>query len=191
MRWSLIAVVLLIAGPGRADEWHVDGEAEDNRVQFTSEVASFDFTGTTDQVDGFMYWEGDDLFARASQVHFEVDLGSLDTGIGKRDRDMREVLGTDAFPKAVFHGVVEEHTAADTSITLYRMGVKGVMSLHGVDHELRVRGTIRPEGDRWYLESAFTIRLADYQIEAPSLAAFVKVSDEVKIAASFAMKRVR
>ena len=191
MRWSLIATVLLVAGPALAGEWHVDGGAEGNRVQFTSEVVGFSFTGATDQVDGFIYWEGDSLLARASQVHFEVDLNSLDTGIGKRDRDMREVLDSGAFPKAVFHGVVEEHAAADTFITLYRIGVKGIMSLHGVDHELKVRGTIRAEGDRWYVESAFTIRLADYKIEAPSLVAFVKVSDEVKIAASFAMKRAR
>jgi len=188
MRWMISAVVLLGAWPALAGEWHVDGEAEGNRVQFTSEVVGFDFTGATDQVDGFMYWEGDSLFARASQVHFEVDLNSLDTGIGKRDRDMREVLNTREFPKAVFHGVVVEHAPADTSITLYRLSAKGVMSLHGVDQELTVPGTVHADGDRWYVESAFTIRLADYQIEAPSLAAFVKVSEDVKIVASFVMK---
>lgn len=189
MRWSCIAAVLLVAGAAAAGEWHVDGEAEHNRVQFTSEVAGFDFTGTTDQVDGFIYWEGDSLFARASQVHFEVDLASLDTGIGKRDRDMREVLDTRAHPKAVFHGGVFEHAAVDTSIVLYRVGVKGTMSVHGVDQELSATGTIRPEAGQWTVESAFTIRLADHGIEAPSLAAFVKVGEEVQIVASFAMKR--
>ena len=189
MRWSCITAVLLVAGAAVAGEWHVDGEAAENRVEFTSEVVAFDFTGTTDQVDGFIYWEGDSLFARASQVHFEVDLASLDTGIGKRDRDMRDVLDTRAHPKAVFHGTVDEHAAVDTSITLYRVGVKGTLSLHGVDQELAVTGTIRPEGDTWRVASAFTIRLADYGIEAPSLAAFVKVSEEVRIVASFAMER--
>ena len=191
MRWIACAVVMLSAWPALGAEWHVDPEAEGNRVQFTSEVVSFDLSGATDQVDGFIYWEGDSLFARASQVHVEVDLNSLDTGIGKRDRHMRELLNTRTFPKAVFHGVVAAHAAVDTSITLYRVSVKGTMSLNGVDQELTVPGTLRVDADRWYAESAFTIRLADYQIKAPSLAAFVKVSEEVEITVSFAMKRVR
>ena len=67
------------------------------------------FTGTTDKIDGFIYWEGEPIFAAKDQLHFEVDLASFDTGIGKRDRDMRQVLDTDQWPKAVYKGKIAEH----------------------------------------------------------------------------------
>ena len=54
------------------------------------------------------------------QLHFEVDLASFDTGIGKRDRDMRQVLDTEQWPKAVYKGEIAEHTAVDSTVVAYR-----------------------------------------------------------------------
>ncbi len=171
-------------------EWHVDKKAAGNQVAFTSKVVALTFTGTTDKIDGFVYWDGDSLFAPQGQLHFEVDLASFDTGIGKRDRDMRQVLDTDKWPKAVYQGQIAQHTAVDSTVAAYRVKTKGILSLHGVDRPLEVPGTVVVAEGRSNIEAAFTIKLADYNIEAPSLAAFVKVSQEIAIEVSFYLKHV-
>ena len=190
MRWF---ICLLICAPlaVHGGEWHVDKKAEGNQVAFTSKVVALTFTGTTDKIDGFIYWEGESLFAAKDQLHFEVDLASFDTGIGKRDRDMRQVLDTDQWPKAVYKGEIAEHTAVDSTVVVYRVKTKGILSLHGVDRAVEVPGIVVVEEGRSKVEAAFTIKLADYNIEAPSLAAFVKVSQEIAVEISFYLKHVQ
>lgn len=189
-RWL---IPLLIGAPlaVHGGEWHVDTKAEGNQVAFTSKVVALTFTGTTDKIDGFIYWEGDSLFAAKGQLHFEVELASFDTGIGKRDRDMRQVLDTDQWPKAVYKGAIAEHTAVDSTGVAYRVKTKGILSLHGVDRAIEVPGTVVVEAGRSKVEAAFTLKLADYHIEAPSLAAFIKVSEEIAVEVSFYLKHVR
>lgn len=190
VRW-LLAFLLGAPLAVQGGEWQVDTKAEGNQVAFTSKVVALTFTGTTDKIDGFIYWEGDSLFAAKDQLHFEVELASFDTGIGKRDRDMRQVLGTDQWPKAVYQGAIAEHAAVDTTGVAYRVKTEGILSLHGVDRAIEVPGTVVVEEGRSKVEAAFTLKLADYNIEAPSLAAFVKVSEEVAVAVSFYLKHVR
>jgi polyisoprenoid-binding protein YceI len=184
-------VCLVLAGAVDAGEWHVDKKAKDNKVTFTSEVVALTFEGTTDKVDGYIYWEGETLFEKKDQLFFEVELNSLDSGIGKRDRDMRNVLDTKKWPKAVFKGEVASHSAIDSSVTAYRVVAKGTFSIHGVDKKIEVPGTIVVGAEHSQLEADFVIKLDDYDIEAPSLAAFIKVSQEVPVHLSLRMKHVK
>ncbi|MBM3262486.1 MAG: hypothetical protein FJY97_03550 [candidate division Zixibacteria bacterium] len=66
----LCSVQILFAG-----EAHVDKQAK-NKVVFTSEVVALTFSGITDRIDGYLYWEGDLLFQRNTQFRFEVDLNT-------------------------------------------------------------------------------------------------------------------
>lgn len=185
---AILATLLLAVGTAGAGEWQVDKKAKGNLVKFTSEVVALTFDGTTDKVDGFIYWEGEKIFEKKSQLRFEVDLNSLDTGIGKRDRDMRNVLKTDKHPKAVFVGRITSHAPMDTSVTAYRVKAKGKFSIHGVEKDIEIPGVVFVEEGRSKVQTDFTIRLEDYNIEAPSLAAFVKVNEEVAVHATVHMK---
>ena len=189
MRWILTLLVCLPLA-ARGGEWHVDKKAGDSEVKFTSRVTAFTFSGVTDQIDGFVYWEGDSLFAQKSRFHFEVNLAGFNSGIGKRDRDMREVLDTGKWPKATYKGEIAEHAAVDTTAAAYRVGTKGTLSLHGIDRAIEVPGTVVVEEGRSRIEAAFTLKLADYEIEAPTLAAFVKVSQEIALEVSVYLKHL-
>ena len=189
MRWILTLLICLPFAVG-AGEWQVDEKAPDNEVKFTSKVTAFTFSGVTDQIDGYVYWEGDSLFAQKPRFHFEMNLAGFDTGIGKRDRDMREVLDTEKWPRAVYKGEITGHAAVDSTAAAYRVGTKGTLSLHGVDRAIEVPGTVVVEEGRSRIEAAFTLKLADYEIEAPSLAAFVKVSQEIALEVSVYMKHL-
>ena len=180
MRW-LLPLLICLPLAVRGGEWQVDKKVRDNQVKFTSRVTAFTFSGVTDQIDGFLYWDGDSLFTPKTQFHFEVNLAGFDTGIGKRDRDMREVLDTEKWPKAVYKGEIAEHAAVDSTVAAYRVGTRGTLSLHGIDRAIEVPGTLVVEEGRSRIEAAFTLKLADYEIEAPSLAAFVKVSQEIAL----------
>ena len=181
-----LMLLALAVGPAGAGEWHVDGTAA-NEIEFTSEVIALTFSGVSDKVDGYFYWEGGKPFEREGQVYFEVDVRSLDTGIGKRDRDMRDVLGAKKWPMATYKARVVG-VAADTAGAGFRVRTKGAFSLHGVERELEIDGLVRREGEALIATSEFTVRLTDHQIEAPSLAAFVKVSDEVAVRVEIHLK---
>jgi polyisoprenoid-binding protein YceI len=184
------AVIFCQAAAVLAGEWQVDREARDNQVKFTSRVASFSFEGVTGKVDGYIYWEGQGLFEKNTQLQFEVELNSLDTGIGKRNRDMYQVLRTDQWPKAVFKGQITEWAPIDSTVAAYRGKVKGTLSLHGVEREMEAAGVIAADGDRYRLTSDFALQLKDFDIEAPSLVAFIKVSQEIAVAVSCYLKPV-
>jgi polyisoprenoid-binding protein YceI len=187
-QWFAVACLLMVVSRGAADEWHVDTGAEVNHVEFASDVASLTFTGTTSKIDGYLYWEGDSLFAEKAQLRFEVDLNSLDTGVGKRDRDMRDVLETKKWPKAIYDARITGHTAVDTTITAYRVRTKGTFQLHGVSREVEIPGMLILGDTTAVVRSQFRLLLDDYDIEAPGLVAFIKVSEEIDVSLTVQLK---
>lgn len=103
---------------GHTTRWNVEGKTK-NRVTFISEVLVLTFQGITDQRDGYVYWEGSNLFERKTQVRFKVALKTLVTDNGKRDRDMREVLEIRTWPYAMFEGVPTSIVRVDSNITAF------------------------------------------------------------------------
>lgn len=179
-----IILLLLFSAMASAGEWHVDKNAQ-NEVRFTSEVVVLTFDGVTDQIDGYLYWEGEKMFEKNSQLQFDVDLNTVETGIGKRDRDMRDVLATDKWPVTTFKGTISEYSKIDSSVTAYRVTSKGTIFIHGVERELEVPAIVAREGDQMHVTARFMVLLKDFDIEAPSLAAFVKVSQEIHLKVDF------
>lgn len=186
----LIFMLLLLCYSGFAGEWHVDKDAK-NLVKFTSEVVVLTFDGVTDNIDGYIYWEGETAFEKNTQMLFEVDLNTLDTDNGKRDRDMREVLETDKWQVTTFEGTITNHEKIDSAITAYHVTVKGKISIHGVEKELEAPGKIAIENGKMHVVSDFSVYLNEHNIEAPSLAAFVKVSEEILLHLDFYLKEVK
>lgn len=191
MRITLIFLFFLWChGPIFADEWHVDSDAE-NLVAFTSEVLVLSFTGKTDDIDGFVYWEGKEMFYQNNQMHFEVDLNTLETGIGKRDRDMRDVLDTPKWQYATFDGGVINPVKIDSTLNTYTLTATGKIFIHGVERDVEAPGTVVIANDgKMHVICDFSIKLSDFKIRAPALAAFVKVSDNIDLHLDFYLKKI-
>lgn len=185
----ILLFIACLSGSILAGEWHINKDAE-NEVRFTSEVVVLTFDGVTDQIDGYIYWEGEEMFEKNSQMQFDVDLNSVETGMGKRDRDMREVLKTDKWPSTSFKGSIVKHSKIDSNVTAYNVVAKGKMFIHGVENDIEIPGVITVDGDKIHVKVNFMVLLNDYNIEAPSLAAFVKVSEEIILNLNFHMKDV-
>lgn len=173
----LIFTVNLFAG-----DWHVDKNA-DNSVVFHSTTTLLDFDGTTKDIDGYIYWEGYKYFGEKNEFYFEVQLAGFHTGIGKRDRDMRDdVLETDKYPVASFKGHFDK---VEQKGNTYNVQVSGEMSLHGQTKPMTINAAVVLEKGVMNIKCNFSIYLKDFNIDAPHLLAFIKVAQEIKLTLDF------
>lgn len=158
-----------------------------NQVKFISHAPLETFEGVTDKIDGYLFFEDSD-FTQNSELYFEVDLNSLDTGIGLRNRHMREnYLETDQFPLAHFTGkIVRAQPQPDSTI---RVTVEGSMFIHGVKQPLTVQGKLIPVAEGFRVVSEFEVKLTDYAIKVPKLM-FMKIDEHMKIQLNFFISRV-
>lgn len=135
--------------------------AEDGHVSFTSSVVVHKFSGESDHLVGRI-----DL--ADSTVDFYVDLETLKTGIGKRDRDMRITLETKQFPFGEFYGKIvspfDLHVDSAQSVK-----VVGDFSIHGITRTIEVSGTLNPGVGSLDVEAEWPLNLEDFKIVPPSL----------------------
>jgi len=130
-------------------------------VTFTSHVPLHTFSGVSQELVGSIN------FADGT-VDFYVDLASLNTGIGKRDKDMRTTLEVKKYPFAEFFGSLVK-PVDQNSLASQPVEVKGSFGLHGVKEEITVRGTLQRTGSSWQLDASWSLNLSDYNITPPKL----------------------
>ena len=120
------------------------------------------FDGTSQGIDGYVYWEGDGPISKAA-ILFAVDMSTFDTGIGKRDHDMRIVLNTRKWPQAHQRNLA---IRPDTSATnTYQTQLRHFFTTW--DRAIGWDSATITVGTAAYIGADFTIRLQDYDIEAP------------------------
>ena len=156
---AVLPVLILLVAPARASAQAF--RTESGRAEFTSSVPLHTFTGTSDRLVGR-------VDVRSGIVDFYLDLETLDTGIGKRDKDMRRTLETDRYPFASFYGSLVAPLDS-TSRAEQPVRVRGTFSVHGVEREVEVDGTIARTSDGLRVRAAWALRLDDYDIKPPSL----------------------
>jgi len=179
---ALALSLCLATDPVASQEYQVDLD-RGNRVRFTSDAPLEDFEGVTDRIDGFLSFSGEGLGEgtdlSASEFYFEVDLASLDTGIGLRNRHMRDkYLETDEFPYASFSGRVARLVADSTGA--YLAVTRGVFSVHGVERERDIECRAEPVGQDLRVSCAFQVVLSDHDIPIPKLM-FMKIDEVMEL----------
>ena len=167
-----------------AEEYDVDKSAN-NKVKFISDAPIESFEGVTDQIDGYLYHEGDSLTTK-SQLYFVVDLNSLDTGIGLRNRHMRDnYLQTDKYPTTYYKGKIIKAVKVDAdSINIIS---EGTIFIHGVEKPLKVEAELFHKEDRYHIQCSFNVKLSDFNIEIPSIM-FYKINENMDLQLDFYIK---
>ena len=163
-----ILVILLISPVSFSQSFFTDS----GTAVFHSKVPLHTFSGTSENLTGLINLED-------NTVDFYLDLATLDTGNGKRDKDMRLTLDVENHPFGEFYGkLVSEfdptNSAPQTAI------VEGVFKIHGNQQDVRIEGQLIPDGNQLTLQAGWILRLEDYDIVPPSLL-FVKVDQEQEI----------
>lgn len=176
-----IWISFLVAG-----EYQVDKDKK-NLVKFISDAPIEDVEGITDKIDGYFIWEVEDVTSK-SEIYFEVDLNSLDTGIGLRNRHMREnYLHTDKFPFTHYKGKITGSKRKDD--TTYTVVTDGMISIHGIEKPLSVQGTITKTGENGFrIMTTFQVKLSDFNIEIPSIM-FYKINETIELVLDFFVRK--
>lgn len=185
---KILIILIFTLSFGYSDEWQVNKKG-DNSVVFHSTTTLLDFKGTTNNIDGYIYWEGDSLFPIKSEIYFEVLPATFNTGLGKRDSDMRrDVLETEKYPVSSFKGKVIKSKNVNNET---KIAAAGTLTIHGKTKELTINATLKKTENKVLVESNFSVFLRDFDIDAPSLMAFVKVAQEIKISLIFEMHEIK
>lgn len=182
---ALVACGLVPVG-AVAQEYQVD-LGRSRSVRFVSDAPFEDFEGRSDRIDGYVLLKEGSLGAgdtvAMGELHFEVDLASLDTGIGLRNRHMREnYLETELFPYARYSAEIEG--ARVDSGGGWIVTASGTFQVHGVGRPLSVECPVSPAGRGYRVRCEFQVRLPDHDIKIPSLM-FLKISEVVELAVDF------
>jgi len=110
-----------------------------------------------------------------------VDLQKLQTGIGLRDRHMKdsylEVKRGDEFAAAKLQDIKVDALEGKTSF-------RGVLMLHGERREVTGTATIKPNGDGYRVEANFPVRISEFEIPDPTYLG-VGVKDQVQVRVNF------
>lgn len=188
MKLLIILVLVLLSTPLSAQkvEYHVD-KAADNEVKFISDAPVEDFEGVTDVIDGYLI-AASGKWTENSDLYFEVDLRTVDTGIGLRNRHMREdYLHTDKYPYAKFNGRIVTVKSSNNS---YDVNVKGKMGIHGVKHAMNIKGVITQTDNGVRVHTEFDVNLTDHNIEVPKFM-FLKIDETMQLVVDFHLKKVK
>lgn len=161
IRLVLVAVLLLAASWQSPATRGQAFRTEVGHAEVTSRVPLHTFTGRSDHLVGL-------ISLPDSTVDFYLDLTTLKSGIGKRDKDMRKSLDTDEFPFAEFFGKLTgpfnpEQTGPQIAV------VRGTFTIHGVSRNVEIEGSLEkvPEGIR--LRAEWKLNLEDHDIVPPRL----------------------
>lgn len=174
--------------PLGAQEYHVDRSSE-RSVVFTSSAPLEEFQGVTDRIDGYVLLDGEGVrevrSPTGTQVYFEVELASLDTGIALRDRHMRDdYLEVDEHPYAAFRGEVVAIVGDGAS---FQVEADGTFTLHGIERPQRLRCRVTPDAGSLQVGCRFQVRLEDHGIPIPRLM-FMKLAEETEVELAFRLR---
>jgi polyisoprenoid-binding protein YceI len=108
-----------------------------------------------------------------------VDARSGDSGGGMRDRKMhREVLESDRYPEISFR---PDHIEGAVLLNgKSSVGVHGIFTIHGSDHEITVPAEVAMSADHWSANLHFPVPYAKWGMKNPSTL-FLRVSESVQI----------
>lgn len=177
-----IAVALLAAATTLQAQSHTYAIAKggSNVAEFHAEDTYDSFDGKTSDVTGTIV--ADPANAAASSVQVTINIDSLDTGNGLRNKEMRErYLETNKFGTAAFKSVSVTGPASIAPNQPADINVTGDMTLHGATKRMTipVRVVLIPDG-RIHATSSFKIRMPDFGISVPHNI-LVTVNDEVPV----------
>jgi polyisoprenoid-binding protein YceI len=88
-------------------------------------------------------------------------------------------METDKMPTASFSGKFIEQLDFAANGT-YSVRAKGMFTIHGIQKERIIKGTVVVNNGNIDMNAGFTIKLEDYNIKVPKIV-YEKIAEEIKI----------
>lgn len=151
-----LALLLLLAGPARAEERTLTLDPDRTRVQFTLAATLHTVEGTLRLLAGELRF---DLETGAAGGVARIDARSAETGIEVRDRRMhQEVLESARFPEIALR--LERVRGAPPRVT-----VRGRLALKGAEHPVELPVEVEVEGLRARLRTRFQVPYVEWGLK--------------------------
>ncbi|MCL6258859.1 YceI family protein [Aquiflexum sp. TKW24L] len=157
-------------------------KTESGTVEFLSKASLNEFTGVSNTLNGLVDLD-------KNMFDFFIDLNTIKTGIGLRDKHMREnYLETKKFPFAEFTGKIDALPNL-TKGQSQNVTAKGKFKIHGVEREISVPGKLTMVSENeMKLEAKFKVMLSDYNIDIPTVV-FYELSEEQVVTIEAILKK--
>ena len=127
---------------------------------------------------------GESSGVKASEADGKIKLTAptteFHTGIGLRDKHLREAIEGDKYPAATL--LVEKSAIKLPESGAASGNASGALTLHGVTKTAPFKYTITKKGDSYQVHAEFSVTLQDYEIKKPCYLG-VCVGDVVKVEA--------
>ncbi len=108
-----------------------------------------------------------------------VDVTSGESGSRARDRKMhRDILESQAYPEASFVPLRVVGPLPSTGES--RVELQGLFTIHGVEHEIDVSGSLQVTGNHWVATTRFVVPYMAWGMKNPSTF-ILRVSDKVEV----------
>jgi len=88
-------------------------------------------------------------------------------------------MESDKFPYSTFKGTINEKIDY-TKDSTYKVTVTGILSVHGVDMERTINGTLGVKNGKLTIHSKFIVTLKDHNIKTPSVMTY-SFADQVEV----------
>lgn len=178
---SIVLVLVLFSTISLVSKEYQVDKSKKNVVKFISDAPIEDFEGITKSIDGYLFNEEDEL--EGSDIYFEVDLNTVDTDNGLRNRHMREdYLHTDKYPLTTYSGKITESKKVDDKH--YKVKAEGTFKVHGVEKTKSIEADIYKYGKTLHIKTKFVVPLSDHNIEIPSIM-LVKIDENMDLRLDF------
>ena len=177
---QLLAIVAALAAVPALFAQAKTYEVKKATAEFHAEDTYDSFDGKTDKVTGTIV--ADPGKPAASSVSITIDMSTLDTGVGLRNKEMKDLyLHTGKFPTASFKSVSVAGPASVAVGTPADVNVTGDFTLHGVTKRMTfpVRVVIGQDG-RLHATTSFKVHMPDFGISVPHNI-LVTVEDNVPV----------
>lgn len=156
-------------------------QGDKGEIVFISKAPLSEFEGKSTELNGLLDLE-------KNLLDFFIDLNTLKTGIGLRDRHMREnYLETKKFPFAEFSGKLKTVPTLINGQTVNVVAV-GKFKIHGVEKIMEVPGQLSLKGNELLLQANFNVLLSDHKISVPKVM-FYELAEEQIVNISIALKK--
>ena len=168
--WAAKFTAKIVSDGSKADFLAI-GNPSALRIKGEGGVPQGELTGDENQITGTI----------------EVPLAPITTGIGMRDRHMKEkYLEVEKFPKAIL--TIKKMKLPANSLkgdfTLDQVSYDGEIEIHGVKKPMQGVAKLERKGNTITTESGFKAKVSDFGISIPSFAK-ITMADEVDVKVRF------
>jgi polyisoprenoid-binding protein YceI len=171
----LIIVAGLLCVPALAQKYTV----EKSSVIFYSHATIEDITAENKKSSAIFN-------AATKEIVFSIPISEFQFAKSLMQEHFNEkYMDTDKYPKSTFKGTVSGFDASATGAQDAK--ATGKLTIHGVERDVEIPGTIEKSGDKLLFKSKFIVKLEDYKVDRPQLL-WQNIAEQVEVTIDFVFK---